>query len=168
MNGPTSIALIARSLLFSVVAFLAGNGMSYGQPAMDPASLVQRVVAAENAGDVAAVLALWDDAAVLQGPGLCAVDPCIGRAAIQKEIERQVSVKSQLTIIGKYVSDNVAAVQAEIRTDTTKKAGVDRFIGWGIWEVKGDKIVALSTRFQRTDPQTAKFIEWQESQRPVK
>jgi hypothetical protein len=168
MNRRSSITLIARSLLFSVVVLLGGNGMSYGQQSIDPAALVQRVVAAENGGDVAAVLALWDDAGVLLGPGLCAVDPCVGKAAIQKETERQVSVKVQLTVIGKYVSGNVAVVQVEIRNDLAQKAGVDRFIVWGIWEVKGDKIAALSTRFQRTDPQTAKFIEWQQSQPPIK
>jgi hypothetical protein len=35
---------------------------------------------------------------------------------------------------------HVVTVRAELRSDTAKKAGVERTIGWGIYEVKGDKI----------------------------
>jgi len=76
--------------------------------------------------------------------------------------------KTRATIIGKYVSGNVAVVQFEIRGGATQKAGVDRFIVWNIYEVKGDKIAAGTSALQRTDPQTARFIEWQQSQPPAR
>ena len=37
-----------------------------------------------------------------------------------------------------------------------------------LYEVKGDKIAAGTGALQRTDPQTARFIEWQQSQPPLK
>jgi hypothetical protein len=163
MNRRTSISLIARALLFSVVVLLAGNGRSYGQQSdADPASLAQRHAAAIARGDAAGALALYNDDAVIQRGGLCAAAPCVGKAAIQKELERRVGEKTQGTIIGKYVSGSVAPVQFEVRSDSTQKAGVDRIIVWNIYEVKGDKIAAVTIVFQRTDPQTARFFEWQQ------
>jgi len=135
---------------------------------VNPASLAQQHAAAINRGDAAAALALYNDDAVLQAGALCTATPCVGKAAIQKELERRVAGKDRVTMIGKYVSGNVAAVQFEVRTDTSKKAGVDRFITWSIYEAKGDKIAAVTGVFQRTDPQTAKFLEWQRSQPPAR
>jgi hypothetical protein len=66
------------------------------------------------------------------------------------------------------VSGNVAVTQLEVRNDSSQKAGVDRFIVWGIWEVKGDKLAAYTIRFQRTDPQTARFLDWLQSQPPAR
>ena len=119
-------------------------------------------------GDVAAALALYNDDAVLQGGLLCTAAPCVGKGAIQKELERRVARKDRATIIRKYVSGNVAAIQLELRTDAIQKAGVDRIIIWGIYEVKGDKIAYATTVPQRTDPQTARFLEWQRSQPPAR
>jgi hypothetical protein len=161
MNRPIFFVTMLASMLALAVSTPA--------PAKVTAlSLAQQVVAAENRGDAAAALALINDDAVVLGPGLCAAAPCVGKAAIQKEIERQVATKVHLTIIGKYVSGNVAVIQVEVRNDDARKAGLERFIAWGIWEVKADKIAAFSARLQRTDPQTARFIEWQQSQPPAR
>jgi len=117
---------------------------------------------------VAAALALYNDDAVLQGGLLCAATPCVGKGAIQKELEHRVAVKDRATIVRKYVSGNVAAIQLELRTDTIQKAGVDRIMIWGIYEVKGDKLAYATTVLQRTDPQTARFFEWRRSQPPTR
>jgi hypothetical protein len=130
----------------------------YGQAKVNPASLAEQDLAAQSRGDVTAALALYSDDAIVQYGGLCWT-PCIGKGAIQKELERRVAAKNQFTIIGKYVSGNVAVVQTELRIGYIEKSGVDRVIVWNIYEVKGDKIAVATLVGQRTDPQTARFIE---------
>jgi len=134
---------------------------------VDPASLAERDMAAESRGDVAAALASYSDDAIVQYGGLCWT-PCAGKAAIQKELERRVAAKNRWTIIGKYVSGNVAVVQTELQIGYIEKSDVDRVIVWCIYEVKGDKIAVVTLVGQRTDPQTARFIEWVQSQPPAR
>ena len=156
MNRPVFFLTLLASILALVVSTPA--------PAKeDPASLAQRELAAENRGDVAAALASYSDDAIVQYGGLCWT-PCVGKAAIQKELERRVAAKNQFTIIGKYVSGNVAVVQTELQIGYIEKSDVDRVIVWCIYEVKGDKIAVVTLVGQRTDPQTARFIEWIQSQ----
>lgn len=130
---------------------------------VNPLSLAQRDLAAESRGDVAAALALYDDDAIIQYGGLCG-PACAGKAAVQKEIERRVGAKNQWKIVGKYVSGNVAVVKTELRIGYIESSGVDRVIVWCIYEVKGDKIAVVTLAGQRTDPQTARFIEWSKKQ----
>lgn len=40
--------------------------------------------------------------------------PCVGKAAIQMELERRVGAKNRWTIIGKYVCGNVAVVETAL------------------------------------------------------
>jgi hypothetical protein len=156
MNRP----IFSVTLLASILAF----AVSTPAPAqVDPASLAERDLAAESRGDVAAALALYSDDAIVQNGGLCWT-PCVGKAAIQKELERRVAAKNHFKIIGKYVSGNVAVVQTELRIGYIEKSGVDRVVVWNIYEVTGDKIAVATLVGQRTDPQTARFIEWLRSQ----
>ena len=83
-----------------------------------------------------------------------------------EEIERRVAAKNQFTIIGKYVSGNVVVVQTALQIGFIEGSGVDRVIVWCIYEVKADKIAVVTLVGQRTDPQTARFIEWLQSQPP--
>ena len=157
-----------RPIFFvTVLAFILALVVSTPAPAKDdPASLAQRELAAESRGDVAAALAFYSDDAIVQYGGLCWT-PCVGKAAIQKELERRVAAKNRWTIIGKYVSGNVAVVQTELRIGFIEGSGVERVVVWCIYEVKGDKIAVVTLVGQRTDPQTARFIEWLRSQPPA-
>jgi hypothetical protein len=160
MNRP----IFFVTLLASMLAF----AVSTPAPAeVDPASLAEQDAAAESRGDVAAALALYSDDAIVQYGGLCWT-PCVGKAAIQKELERRVAAKNRWTIIGKYVSGNVAVVKTELQIGYIEQSGVDRVIVWCIYEVKGDKIAVVTLVGQRTDPQTARFIEWVQSQPPAR
>jgi hypothetical protein len=47
-------------------------------------------------------------------------------------------------------------------------SGVDRVIVWCIYETKGDKIAVVTLAGERTDPQTARFIEWSQAQSKAK
>jgi hypothetical protein len=134
---------------------------------VDPVSLAERELAAESRGDAAAALALYSDDAIVQYGGLCWT-PCVGKAAIQKELERRVEAKNRWKIVGKYVSGNVAVVQTELRIGYIESSGVDRVVIWCIYETRGDKIAVVTLAGQRTDPQTARFIAWIQSQPPAK
>jgi hypothetical protein len=160
MNRPIFFVALLASMLALAVSTPA--------PAeVDPASLAERDLAAESRGDVAAALTLYSDDAIVQNGGLCWT-ACVGKAAIQKEMERRVEAKNRWTIIGKYVSGNVAVVQTELRIGFIEQSGVDRVIVWCIYETKGDKIAVATLVGQRTDPQTARFIAWLQSQPPAK
>jgi len=136
----------------------------------DPAALVKKAVEAINRGDAAGALALYADDAVFDVPGgLCTAAPCVGKATIQKELESRVADKFHLTILKTYVSGDVVTGRFEFRSDTVKKAGVERTIGWGIFEVKGDKISYVrGAILDRSDSQTARFAEWQRAQAPAR
>jgi hypothetical protein len=134
---------------------------------VDPALLAEQDMAAESRGDVTAALALYSDDAIVQYGGLCWT-PCVGKAAIQKELERRVEAKNRWKIIGKYVSGNVAVVQTELQIGYIEPSGVERVVVWCTYETKGDKIAVVTLVGQRTDPQTARFIEWVQSQPPAR
>jgi hypothetical protein len=154
-----------RPIFITLLSSILAVAMSTPAPAqVDPASLVQQHTEAIARGDAAAALALYNDDAVLQVGALCTTTPCVGKAAIQKELERRVATKDHPTIIGKYVSGNVGTFLFELRNDTFQKAGVDRIITWSIYEVKGDKIAGAVGVPDRADPQTARYLEWQRAQ----
>src|SRR5260370_18422513 len=115
MNRPIFLVTLVASML----------GLAVSTPALaqvDPASLAERDLAAESRGDVAAALALYSDDAIVQYGGLC-WSPGVGKAAIQKELERRVAAKNQFKIIGKYVSGTAAVVQTELRVGYIEESG---------------------------------------------
>ena len=153
--------------LFAATLTLAASTVALAQS--DPAALVKQHVDAIARGDAAGALALYADDAVIDGGGLCAAAPCVGKAAIQKELERRVAAKQRATILKQYVSGNVLTQRAEVRNDAAQKAGVERYIGWSIWEMKGDKISYFRGGIlDRSDPQTVCFDEWQRAQPPAR
>lgn len=153
---------VCASLLALPLVVASSSGVTaqdYGQATVNPATLAEQDLAAESRGDVAAAVALYSDDAIVQYGGLCWT-PCIGKPAVQKEIERRVEAKNKFKLIGKYVSGNVAVVQTELQIGYIEASGVDRVVVWNIYEVKGDKIAVATLVGQRTDPQTAQFIKW--------
>jgi ketosteroid isomerase-like protein len=139
-------------------------GAAAGALAQDnPVAVQQQLLDALARGDVSSALALFTEDSVIDAEsGYCAKAPCIGKAAIQKDLERYVADKSRrVTPINTYVSGNVLVTRFEARSATIQKAGVERIILWGIREIRAGKIA--STRCclpERTDPQTARFLEW--------
>jgi len=163
--------LIYAAMLASLFAIAAttrapaaSSGSVSGSVKVDPLSLVQRDLADETRGDVAGAVALYSDDAVIQNGGLC-TPTCVGKEAIQKEIERRVAAKNRWKIVGSYVSANVAVVKTELQIGYIEGSGVDRVIVWCLYEVKDGKIAVATTLGQRTDPQTAQFIKWIQQQR---
>jgi hypothetical protein len=112
---------------------------------------------------VPAALSLFTDDAVIDAEsGLCARAPCVGKAAIQKDLERYVADKTRrVTPLNTYVSGDVMVTRFEARSATIQKAGVERIILWGIRQMRGDKIASYRCCMpERTDPQTARFLDW--------
>lgn len=121
------------------------------------AGTYRQYVEARNRGDVAAAVALWNEDGVLDaGAGLCTAQrPCAGRAAIGEELQRQRDINTHFTLTALQVSGDTLTFRAEIRNDTGRAAGVDRFIRSGTVEVRGDKITVERSRLDGTDPPTA-------------
>jgi SnoaL-like domain len=151
------ITVLASTLM------LAASTVTHAQS--DPAALLEQVAEAIARGDTAGALAMFADDAIFDGGGLCTAAPCVGKAAIQKELEREVVDKVHVTILKTYVSGNDVTSRFEFRSDTVKHAGIERVIGWVIAEMKGAKIVSLrGTILDRSDPQTARWAEWLRAQ----
>jgi hypothetical protein len=137
----------------------------------DPVAVQQQLFDALDRGDVTGALALFTDDAVIDAEsGLCARAPCVGKAAIQKDLERFVMDKTRrVTVLNTYVSGNVLVTRFEARSATIQKAGVERIILWGIREMRGEKIASYRCCMpERTDSQTAKFLEWDYAHPSVK
>ena len=135
----------------------------------DPKALLQKQFETLARGDVAGALALYTDDAVVDGAGLCAAAPCVGKAAIQQEFEHRIANKTQTTGLNYYVDGTVVTARYAVQSDATQQAGVDRIIGWKIVELKAGKIGATrGPVWERTDAQTARYLEWQRTQQATK
>jgi hypothetical protein len=146
-------------IVLLVLGTVAGASLAQA----DPVAVQQQLLDALARGDVGGALTLFtDDAVIDTESGFCASAPCVGKAAIQKDLERYVTDKSRrVTTLNTYVTGKILLTRFEARSDTIQKAGVERIILWGTREMRGDKIA--STRCclpERTDPQTARFLEW--------
>jgi len=159
MRKSLAFAFVRLSALLIMVL---GPGGAFAQS--DPVAVQQQLLDALARGDVQAALALFTDDAVIDAEsGACATAPCVGKAAIQKDFERYVGDKTRrVTLLNTYVAGNVLVTRFEARSSTVQKAGVDRVVLWGIREMRGDKIAVLRCCMpERTDPQTARFLEWE-------
>ncbi len=153
-----SLAVKSFATLLILAATVGGTLAQGG-----PVAVQQQLFEALARGDVGAALALFtDDAVIDTESGLCAKAPCVGKAAIQKDFERYVADKSRhVAALSTYVSGNVLVTRFEARSATIQKAGVDRIILWSIRELRGDKIASSRCCLpERTDPQTARFLQW--------
>jgi hypothetical protein len=158
MHRPYSLPLWCATILLVVAATGA-------RAQVDPKALLQKQFETIARGDVAAALALYTDDAVVDGAGLCVAAPCVGKAAIQQEFAHRIANKMHATGLNYYVDGTVVIARYAVQSDSTQQAGVDRIIGWKIVELKAGKIG--STRgpvWERTDAQTARYLEWQRTQ----
>ena len=104
-----ALVLLAASLLPPATAAQA-----------DPAAVFERFLDARNRGDVTAATSLFTEDAVFRG-GQCS--PCIGRAAIEAEIERRVAEGQLTTAIRSESGGDSAAVLIEFTTAAQRSAG---------------------------------------------
>jgi hypothetical protein len=83
----------------------------------DPEAIAWQFIEAHNRGDIEAALALLaDDAMVVNAAGdLCAPSPCVGKAAIRRQLEWWVAVGTQYTTISAQVSGTTVTARLELR-----------------------------------------------------
>jgi ketosteroid isomerase-like protein len=135
----------------------------------DPMAVQQQLLEALARGDVAGALALFADDAVIDAPsGPCLPAPCVGKEAIRQDLERLVADKSRrVTPLSTHVAGPLVVTRFDARSDTIRTAGVERIIVWAIREMRGDKIASIRCCLaERTDPQTARFLEWERTHPP--
>lgn len=147
----------------SVALLILGTAAVASPTPQDPVAVQQQLLDDLSRGNVGGALDLFTDDAVIDSEsGFCASAPCVGKAAIQKDLERFVADKSRrVTTLNTYVTGNVLLTRFEARSATIQKAGVERIILWGIREMHGDKIASSRCCLpERTDPQTARFLAW--------
>lgn len=153
----------AESLVRPFAALLMLSAASGALAQIDPASVQQKMLDSLGRGDAAAALTFYTDDAVIDSQsGFCASAPCVGKAAIQKDLERYVADKSRrVTVLDAHVTGNVVVTRFEARSSVIQAAGVDRIILWGIREIRGNQIASSRCCLpERTDSQTARFLAW--------
>ncbi len=123
------------------------------------ADIFRQFVEAINQGDVAAALALFTDDATWERGGRCPPNECVGIAAVQGEIEKDVTDNHRIDIVSIEVSGNTVTARVELRTDGTRARSVERIIQIFTVEVTGDKISSLQAAPDLTDPVTADFAK---------
>lgn len=141
---------VSAVLLADATAMAASN---------DPLALRQQLVVAITRGDVNAAANLFAEDAVSDGPSTCGLIICIGKAAIRKDLENRIANQTRATTLNSYVSGNILTTRFQSTNKLTKKAGVDRIIFWAIYEVEDNKIKVERMMYERSDPQTARFLE---------
>jgi hypothetical protein len=153
-----------NSLAVRSLAALLVLGATSGTLAQaDPVAVQQQLTEALARGDVTTAMTLFtDDAVIDTESGMCARTPCVGKAAIRKDLERYVTDKSRrITTLNTYVSGDLLVTRFEARSAMIQKAGVERIILWQIREMKGDQIASSRCCMpDRTDSQTARFLRW--------
>ncbi len=123
-----------------------------------------RSISRGNGADATSLFA--DDATYWfsDGVGNCSATPCVGRAAIGPELERQIAAHARYAPLGGDVVGNVAGSTVtglwDIRSDRVTAAGSERILGTITGEVRNDRVVSLRVTLVRDDPQTQRFIAW--------
>src|SRR5919109_4550131 len=161
---PRSFALSSG---FAAILILVATTSALAQE--DPLAVQQQLLDALARGDVAGALALFADDAVIDAPsGPCLPAPCVGKAAIRQDLERLASDKSRrVTPLSAHVAGPVVVTRFDVRSDAVRAAGVERIIVWAIREMRGDKIASIRCCLaERTDPQTARYLEWERTHPP--
>jgi ketosteroid isomerase-like protein len=159
------LIVLGTGLVFVVLlAFYAA-----APAASHPGAVRDKLQDAINRGDLAGAVAMWTDDALIDNPITCAEAPCVGKAGVQKDMERRINAKNRPKTLKHYVSGNLLTTRTELRSNLTEKAGVDRIILWLIYEVKGEKIAwERGPLYERNDAQTAKYLAWQKTQQPAR
>lgn len=154
MKGLVGFATVILALTTNLQPVLAQS---------DPSAVAQQYIAADNRGDTAALLGLLSDDATISGIGLCEQSPCVGKAAIEREIARAQGDNTQRTVAGVDVSGNTATARVAVQSNHSRAAGVDRFIVISTFTVTNGKISAVQRKFDTSDPQTVTFAAYSKS-----
>jgi hypothetical protein len=155
--------------LASLAALVLAPPVPIASAQADPEAIARQYIEAHNRGDVEAVLALLtDDAVVVNAAGgLCEPTPCVGKAAIRRELERRVAIGAQFTLIGVQVSGTTVVDRHELRHERVRAAGAERALISHTYEVRDGKIASIRGTLDGMDPQTAAYIAQERGRGPA-
>lgn len=169
MDGATSVIRLGWAALATVLALigLTGTGPltsthALAQPA-DETSIHRRWLEAIGRGEVEAALAFFTDDAVFDDAAACGFPfMCVGAMEIRPRLEALMTARTQLSqiTVRRFATRWSAWTTAwfEVRSDATRAAGVDRIQQATTVALRGEKIVSISSRLNRGDAQTERFL----------
>jgi hypothetical protein len=147
------------SLVTGMVLTGAGGApLSVLAQTIDPGTLRRQQIEALNASNVVAVMETFNDDAVYLGTGLCAESACVGKAAIQKEIERQTAERTLVTIVSRQVTGPTTSVgRINMQSNSIRDAGVDRIAASDNLELKNNRFSKVEVVLDLADAKTAGY-----------
>jgi hypothetical protein len=111
-----------------------------------------------NNMNVVAVMETFNDDAVYIGTGLCAQSACVGKAAIQKEFERQAAERTVVTTVSRQVTGPTTSVgRISIQSNGIREAGFDRITASDNLETKNNRFSKVEVVLDLTDSKTAGY-----------
>jgi hypothetical protein len=164
-RGSSATRLVVTAIL--AVGALLVSAVGASAQGADPLAVVQRFYDLRNAGNVAGSMALVaDDVRLVGGPACTVAKPCIGRDAVQRDmVQNFLPLHAHLTIVGApQVSGDQVKARAAVTSDRTRAAGVDRQVVNLTVVVRDGKIESGLSQPDPSDPQTAKFLAFEQAQ----
>jgi hypothetical protein len=125
--------------------------------ATDLRVLFQQQNDAQNRGDVAAVMATYAGEPTVQAGGICTM-PCVGKAAIQREVERRIAEKAQVRVISLRESSGTATGVLHVIEAGFASCGVERILVNFSFVVEDGLMTSWTSGPDLNDAQSAKFI----------
>jgi hypothetical protein len=127
------------------------------QAPLSPTEAANQFIAARNAGNADAAVALFAPGGTFRGAGACAAAPCSG-ASLLAQMKTETSLHIKVTVLGTEASGDTAAVRVNVVTDRIRQCGVDRAVATETYTVSGGKITSVVAALDATDAQTAKLL----------
>lgn len=169
MDAAVSVVRFGTGVLATVLVLtgLMGTGPLAGtqvlaQPA-DDTSIHRRWLEAIGRGDVDTALAFFTDDVVFDDAAACSFPfMCVGPVEVRPHLEALARARTQMSqiTVRRFATRWSAWTTAwfEVRSDTTRAAGVDRIQQATTVALRGEKIVSVSWRLNQGDVQTERFL----------
>lgn len=151
------VEVLLSASLGAVLGGVVNLQPASAQAAVDPASVVQTLVAALNQGDLDGVMATFTVRAPIaySGFGSCQVSTvCVGVDPIRRSMQGQLDLHETITITNLQVFGTVVIAQNERRNDFISCHGHERILGILVAEVAPSGILSVSDLPDFTDRQT--------------
>jgi hypothetical protein len=101
---------------------------------------------------------LTDDATL--GAWTYCLTPCRGHAAIRRQLDDHTILHDQSTPLDVQVVGDRIVARRELRSDGTRRAGVDRIIVRDDFRIRGGRIAVAEMLLDLRDPLTATYLEF--------
>ena len=111
----------AVAVLFAVtLAALPPAGLAQS----DPVAVFRQAIDARNRGDIAAMMALFNDDAVRED-GACQ-PPCVGLAAVKSSFQKNIDEHFQAKVTSAEGAGDTVTARAEISSDGFRARGIEK------------------------------------------